>query len=102
MIIAMLSHCLTMFDRKEQKQKWNQIACFIIFIITEGCWAPAKYCELQRGKQAVVVISVSAITFIHVLWACFQLLILLWKSNMLQIFPFIFNLFCQNISVITQ
>lgn len=31
LIIAMLSHCLTMFDRKEQKQKWNQIVCFIIF-----------------------------------------------------------------------
>lgn len=48
-----------MFDKKEQKLKRNQIACFIIFIITEGCWAPAKYSELQRGKQAVVMISVS-------------------------------------------
>lgn len=59
MAIAMLSHCLTMFDRKEQKPKRNQIACFIIFIITEGSWAPAKYRELQRGKQAIMMISVS-------------------------------------------
>lgn len=71
----MLSHCLTMFDKKQQKQKRNQIACFIIFIITESCWAPAKHSELQRGKQAVVTISVS------VYFLSRAMSMITWKKN---------------------
>lgn len=68
MITAMLSRCLTMFGRQEQSWSETKLHDLIVFIITEGCWALAKYCELQCGKQAVVMIW-DQFTFFHVSWA---------------------------------